>query len=236
MMKDPLFKKRGRLLVNKLDWLIAIVSSVFSILSLLISLAIITANQILSVKFSFMTLVRGLGFVFANNPSVGASIVTCVVFYVSLAALIWGIWYLKKKEQNDRIPGAVAGFLAGFSFAFYFPFAYEYTGGLTKGLLHGFWSVVFILFILIFAALYAFAIYATYNFKYDISLGNKDEVKEEQSQEEANKEEKVEEEEASNKEEPKEEEPQIEIQPLVEEASEPEVDSAEPENFEKKTK
>ncbi len=217
------FKRYGRLNVNKLDWLLAIVFVVIGVAALWISLGISMANAGVYAGKAFLDLALALGFV-ADAAKYGQAAVvsaySTVIIYGSLLLLILGILYLVKKGLKDRIPGLVAEFVAALGVGFFLCFAYEFGFASTSTGVNKFWPLSLIIFIVILFALMVIAIYATFNTNVDVSLEKKQEepndemVEEEQPQEE-------------QKEEPAQEEPQEEPEPEQEPEEEPEAEEEE---------
>ena len=222
------FKKYGRLNLNKLDWLLAIVFVVIGVAALWISLGISIANAGDYAGKAFLDLALALGFVADASKYGQAAVVSAystVIIYGSLLLLILGTLYLVKKGLKDRIPGLVAEFVAALGAGFFICFAYEFGFASTQTGVNKFWPLSLIIFIVVLFALMVIAIYATFNTNVDVSLEKKteepdDEMAEEQPEE---KEEPAEE----PQEEEKEEEPEEEPQPEPEEEAQPEEEPEE---------
>ena len=91
------FKRYGRLNVNKLDWLLAIVFVVIGVAALWISLGISMANAGVYAGKAFLDLALALGFV-ADAAKYGQAAVvsaySTVIIYGSLLLLILGTLYI----------------------------------------------------------------------------------------------------------------------------------------------
>ena len=233
------FKRYGRLNINKLDWLLAIVFVVIGVAALWISLGISIANAGVYAGKAFLDLALALAFVADAGKYGQAAVVSAystVIIYGSLLLLILGILYLVKKGLKDRIPGLVAEFVAALGVGFFLCFAYEYGFASTSTGVNKFWPLSLIIFIVILFALMVIAVYATFNTNVDVSLEKKQEepddemVEEEQPQEEPQEEQQPEEEPVE--EEQPQEEPQEEPAPEEEPEQEPEEEPEEEEESE----
>ena len=236
------FKKYGRVNLNKLDWLLAIVFVVIGVAALWISLGISIANAGQYAGKAFLDLALALGFVADAGKYGQAAVVSAystVIIYGSLCLLILGILYLIKKGLQDRVPGLVAEFVAALGAGFFICFAYEFGFAKTNTGINKFWPLSLIIFIVVLFALMIISVYATFNTNVDVSLEKKEEepddemveeekeepVEEEQAQEEPEEEPQEEEQEEEQAQEEPQEEPEEE--PEQEEESEEEMDEEE---------
>ncbi len=174
MKKQP--KLYGRKKINKLDLLLAAVAVVIGVAALWISIGISVRNAGAQAAVAFRDLAVGLGFVF-NVGKYGEAVVVAVfvtvIFYSSLLCLIIGTIYLIKKKLNDRVPGLVAQFVAAIGICFYFCFAYELLGGSASFTVNIFWPILLSMMVGILICLMVFAIWATFNTKYNVELDAK---------------------------------------------------------------
>ena len=212
------FKKYGRLNINKLDWLLAIVFVVIGVAALWISLGISIANAGVYAGKAFTDLALALIFVADAGKYGQAAVVSAystVIIYASLLLLVLGTLYLVKKGLKDRVPGLVAEFVAALGAGFFLCFAYEFGFSNPESGVNKFWPLSLIIFIVVLFALMVIATYATFNQNVDISLEKKEEPDDEmveQQEEQPQEEEKQPEEpvEEPQEEEQPEEEPQEE--------------------------
>ena len=175
-MEKKKFKQYGRLNLNKLDFLLAIVCCVFALAALLLSLGISIADAGDYASFAFYDFGRGLGFVADATKYGQAAVVSTyvtVIFYASLVLLVLGSFYLAKKDKRERVPGLVAEFVSAIALAFAICFAYEYLHGSASGTVATFFPILMIVFAVIFFCLIVCSIYATFAENFDISLGKK---------------------------------------------------------------
>ena len=212
------FKKYGRLNINKLDRLLAIVFVVIGVAALWISLGISIANAGVFAGKAFTDLALALIFVADAGKYGQAAVVSAystVIIYASLLLLVLGTLYLVKKGLKDRVPGLVAEFVAALGAGFFLCFAYEFGFSNPESGVNKFWPLSLIIFIVVLFALMVIATYATFNQNVDISLEKKEEPDDEmveQQEEQPQEEEKQPEEpvEEHQEEEQPEEEPQEE--------------------------
>lgn len=234
-MSKKHIRSYGRLKINKLDWLLAIAFVVISLGSLWMSLGICLSNAGSKAAQAFLDLGVAFGFV-ANVSLFGQSAVVIaynsLLIYGSLMLLIFGSIALVKGGLKDRVPGLVAEFVAALGFAFLFGFVYEYLAGSAKGSVNPFWPASLIFFLVLLFCIMVFAIYATFNVRFKISLYGEDEEAVEEAKEEQPVEEPAPVVEEQPVEEPVEEEVPEELTEEEEEAEEEEEELEEDEEVE----
>jgi len=173
-MDDALFKKRGRVQVNKLDWLIAIACWVFAFGSISLSIGIAVGLAFQGAADSFLVFLRGLGFIGWSNPF---SILTTILFYSSLAYVIVGFILFKKKGKANKIPGLFIEFVGMTTLLLLLAFVSNFFGPY-KGQV----ATVSLVFAIIFIALQALVIVygtiLTLNPKANIEMGKRSEKQE----------------------------------------------------------
>ena len=192
-MSKKQLKTYGRLKVNKLDWLLAIACCVIAVGALWISLGISIANAGDKAGQAFLDVGAAFGFVVSTSLFGQSAVVIAynsVILYGSIALLVLGTLFLLKKGLKERIPGLVAELVAAVGFCFLLSFVHEYIGGSGKGSVNGFWPISLIVFLILLCCIMVFAVWATFNTNYDVSL-KKDKVEDEQVEEQPVEEEQV---------------------------------------------
>lgn len=160
----------GRININKLDWLLAIICAIFATAIVWLSIILTIKKAGAATIPAFLDFVHGLGFIWKkSDPSVGVVVLTSIYFYLGLILLVCGSIYLVKKERKERIPGLVAAFIGIIDFLLLLAIVFEFTGGVSKGSIPLFWPYSSIIFLVALGVGVVLSVFGAFS-KYDISL------------------------------------------------------------------
>lgn len=175
-MNEKLTKKHGRLEINKLDWLLAIISCLVAIDSLWISLGISIANAGGSTPESFLIFLRGISFQWGASYSQANGIAVCagLLFYIPLLVLVIGAIVFVKKELKFRVPGLVAQFVGFLGISVLCCFVFEFTSGSAAGAVRPFWPWSLLVLLCITGLVSLLSLYVTFRLSFDVSLNRND--------------------------------------------------------------
>ena len=185
LMDDFMLKKRGRLNINKLDWLLAITCCVIAVASIWMSIGISVFGAGQGAADAFLIFLRGLAFIdsFDYGSCAVISLLTSILFWGSVVYVVAGFLYLNQHDQKDRRVGLFVELVAMFGFLALLAFVYEFLGGTYSFQLPAVWPSILIVFLVALVGIMGLSIYATFRFSVDLSLPNKEEKKPEPAKE-----------------------------------------------------
>ena len=163
----------GRININKLDWLLAIICAIFATAIVWLSIILTIKKAGAATVPAFLDFVHGLGFIWKNSdPSVGVVVLTSIYFYLDILLLPLGIIYLVRKNKKERIPGVVAAFIGIIDFLVLLAIVFEFTGGVSKGSIPLFWPYSSIVFVIALGIEVVLSVYGAFS-NYDILINSK---------------------------------------------------------------
>lgn len=177
-MNNVLFKKHGKTVSDKLDWLLAIALSIISLGLLLLCIGVCMQDTYEHSKHALLYFLNGL--IFVNNvekygQGAVTSAYTTIICYSSLLVLLIGSFVLAKRQAKGRIVGLVAQFIAALGLSAFICLINEYLC-IHKQALPLIWPIILICFAVILGLLLICSIYLSFALDRSVSL-NGEEVK-----------------------------------------------------------
>ena len=174
-MSQLISKKYGHTKVNKLDWCLAITCCIFALCAVWISIGVSVFLAAEGSIAAMQIFIRGLSFQLAQgNEGFLVSLLTTILFYLSICYFVFGLVFLIKKGRKERIPGVVVEFIAMVGYLFYLAFAVEFFTGTYKSQLPLVWPVIIVIFAAILLCIAIVSIYLTLS-NFNISLEKEEE-------------------------------------------------------------